>query len=47
MSPKLVLLVDDVLPDGFSETRIRKILLDNPLRGWPRLAAARTKETVA
>jgi predicted TIM-barrel fold metal-dependent hydrolase len=31
---------DDVLPDGLSDAMIRKILIDNPLATYPRLAAA-------
>jgi hypothetical protein len=31
---------EDVLPDGLSDAMIRKILIDNPLATYPRLAAA-------
>jgi predicted TIM-barrel fold metal-dependent hydrolase len=41
----------DVLPDGLPDDLIRKIMIDNPLAAYPRLAAERaaatTKETAA
>lgn len=35
---------EDVLPDGLSDAMIRKILIDNPLATYPRLAAAAAAE---
>jgi len=31
---------EDALPDGLSDTMLRKILVDNPLATYPRLRAA-------
>jgi hypothetical protein len=35
---------DDALPDGLSDTMLRKILIDNPLATYPRLHKAHDAE---
>jgi predicted TIM-barrel fold metal-dependent hydrolase len=38
---------DNALPDGLPDALIRKILIDNPLKAYPRLAGAKAKESVS